>query len=136
MIYLLLGLIFIISIILAVEDFKTYSVSSILFYIYSGLLTILFWNLQFPFFFIPIVCLGLLFIKSENINGTDLYILCILFYIILMLKRYSFNIFMLLPLLVTFIIIFIFNKNKIPFVTVGTSLIFIYVSWLLIIFTN
>ena len=77
MIYLLLGLIFIISIILAVEDFKTYSVSSILFYIYSGLLTILFWNLQFPFFFIPIVCLGLLFIKSENINGTDLYILCI-----------------------------------------------------------
>ena len=136
MIYLLLGLIFIISIILAVEDFKTYSVSSILFYIYSGLLTILFWNLQFPFFFIPIVCLGLLFIKSENINGTDLYILCILFYIILMLKRYSFNIFMLLPLLLTFIIIFIFNKNKIPFVTVGTSLIFIYVSWLLIIFNN
>lgn len=136
MIYLLLGLIFIISIILAVEDFKTYSVSSILFYIYSGLLTILFWNLQFPFFFIPIVCLGLLFIKSKNINGTDLYILCILFYIILMLKRYSFNIFMLLPLLVAFIIIFIFNKNKIPFVTVGTSLIFIYVSWLLIIFNN
>ncbi len=136
MIYLLLGLIFIIGIILAVEDFKTYSVSSILFYIYSGLLTILFWNLQFPFFFIPIVCLGLLFIKSENINGTDLYILCILFYIILMLKRYSFNIFMLLPLLVAFIIIFIFNKNKIPFVTVGTSLIFIYVSWLLIIFNN
>ena len=136
MIYLLLGLIFIISIILAVEDFKTYSVSSILLYIYSGLLTILFWNLQFPFFFIPIICLGLLFIKSENINGTDLYILCILFYIILMLKRYAFNIFMLLPLAIAFIIIFIFNKNKIPFVTIGTSLIFIYVSWLLIIFNN
>ena len=136
MIYLLLGLIFIISIILAVEDFKTYSVSSILFYIYSGLLTILFWNLQFPFFFIPIVCLGLLFIKYENINGTDLYILCILFYIILMLKRYSFNIFMLLPLLIAFIIIFVFNKNKIPFVTIGTSLTLIYISWLLIIFNN
>ena len=129
MIYILLSLIFIISIILAIEDYKKLEVPIWLLYSYSIALSILFWKLKFPLFCIPIALIILLYIKFKNINAADIYMICILFYTIIMLKLYAFNILMIIPLLI--IVIFIFNKEKIPFISIGTILNLIYIIWLL-----
>ena len=133
MVILLLLAILIIGIILSIQDYKTYSISAILLCSYACLISCIFFKLNIPLFFIPILCLLILFIKFKKFNNADIIIACILFYIICILKIYYFNPLMLLPLIVALIIIFIFNKNIIPYIVIGNSLITIYITWLLYI---
>ena len=131
MVILLATTILIIGIILSIQDYKTYSISAILLCAYAFLISCMLFKLNIPLFFIPVICLFLLFIKFEKINNADIIIMCILLYFICILKFYYFNPYMLIPLACAFIIIFIFNKNTIPYIVVGSSLITIYIIWLL-----